>query len=75
MIDESTITSENKLVDDIWNDFMENYKLMFTFVEDSIASSLFSQLLNKNNIVLSDEEEMSQGKLVKFPLFSTDSKN
>ena len=69
MIDESTITSENKLVDDIWNDFMENYKLMFTFVEDSIASSLFSQLLNKNNIVLSDEEEMSQGKLVKFPLF------
>lgn len=75
MIDESTITSENKLVDDIWNDFMENYKLMFTFVEDSIASSLFSQLLNKNNIVLSDEEEMSQGKLAKFPLFSTDSKN
>ena len=75
MIDESTITSENKLVDDIWNDFMENYKLMFTFVEDSIASSLFSQLLNKNNIVLSDEEEMSQGKLVKFLLFSTDSKN
>ena len=69
MIDESTITSENKLVDDIWNDFMENYKLMFTFVEDSIASSLFSQLLNKNNIVLSDEEEMSQGKLVKFALF------
>ena len=69
MIDESTITSENKLVDDIWNDFMENYKLMFTFVEDSIASSLFSQLLNKNNIVLSDEEEMSQGKLAKFPLF------
>ena len=69
MIDESTITSENKLVDDIWNDFMENYKLMFTFVEDSIASSLFSQLLNKNNIVLSDEEEMSQGKLIKFPLF------
>ena len=69
MIDESTITSENKLVDDIWNDFMENYKLMFTFVEDSIASSLFSQLLNKNNIVLSDEEEISQGKLVKFPLF------
>lgn len=75
MIDESTITSENKLVDDIWNDFMENYKLMFTFVEDSIASSLFSQLLNKNNIVLSDEEEMSQGKLVKILLFSTDSKN
>ena len=69
MIDESTITSENKLVDDIWNDFMENYKLMFTFVEDSIASSLFSQLLNKKNIVLSDEEEISQGKLVKFPLF------
>ena len=66
MIDESTITSENKLIDEIWNDFMENYKLMFTFVEDSIASSLFSQLLNKNNIILSDEEDLSHSKSTKL---------
>lgn len=64
MVDETTVTDENKLIDDVWNDFMENYKLMLTFVEDSIGSSLFSQLLNKNNMILSDDEDKSQSKII-----------
>lgn len=57
MIDESTISSNDKLVDDIWNDFLENYKLMQSLVEDTISSSLFSQLLHRNNMILSDDED------------------
>ena len=57
MIDESTLTKDGKLAEDVWNDFLENYKNMQTLIEDTMASSLFSQLLNKGNIVLSEDDE------------------
>lgn len=57
MVDESTLTTDGKLVEEIWNDFLENYKNMQTLIEDTTASSLFSQLLYKGNSVLSDEED------------------
>ena len=57
MVDESTLTTDGKLVEEIWNDFLENYKNIQTLIEDTMASSLFSQLLYKSNSVLSDEED------------------
>eukprot|EP00343_Euplotes_focardii_P002991 CAMPEP_0205805144 /NCGR_PEP_ID=MMETSP0205-20121125/8284_1 /ASSEMBLY_ACC=CAM_ASM_000278 /TAXON_ID=36767 /ORGANISM="Euplotes focardii, Strain TN1" /LENGTH=184 /DNA_ID=CAMNT_0053075901 /DNA_START=376 /DNA_END=930 /DNA_ORIENTATION=- len=57
MIDESTLTNDGKLAEDAWNDILENYKNMQVLIEDTMASSLFSQILNKGNVVLSDDED------------------
>lgn len=57
IIDKSTLTDDNKLIDEVWKDFLEDYKHMQTLTEDTRKSSLFSQMINKTNMVLSDEEE------------------
>jgi hypothetical protein len=57
MIDESTMSSDDKLIDDIWNDILENYKIIQSLVEDSMSSSLYSQLLNRTNMSLSENED------------------
>ena len=51
MVDESTITNEGKLIDDVWKDFIQNYKLMDSLINISMTSSLFTQLINKANMV------------------------
>jgi hypothetical protein len=56
IMDESTMTSEEKLIDTVWNEFMENYKLMQTLIEDTKSSSLFSQLISKSTLSDSEEE-------------------
>jgi hypothetical protein len=74
MIDESTVTQGYKLIDDVWNDFMENYKLMLAFVEDTANSSLFTQLLNKKNVVPSDDESEPLPQYLKQAIISAEDK-
>ena len=57
MVDESTVTTENKLIDDTWKEFMQNYKLIDSLINISTTSSLFAQLINKANLILTDEED------------------
>ena len=65
MVDESTITNEGKLIDDVWKDFIQNYKLMDSLINISMTSSLFTQLINKANMVLTDEEdEETEGQYI-----------
>ena len=68
MVDESTITNEGKLIDDVWKDFIQNYKLMDSLINISMTSSLFTQLINKANMVLTDEE--TEGQYIEPPIKS-----
>ena len=69
MLDESTVTAENKLIDDTWKDFMQNYKLMDSLINISMGSSFFTQLINKANMMLTDEEdEQIESKYIDPPI-------
>lgn len=71
MIDESAVTNEGKLVDDVWKDFAQNYKLMDSLINISMGSSLFTQLINKANMVLTDEEDYEpEGQYIDPPVKS-----
>lgn len=57
MVDQSTVDLDGKLVEDVWNDIIGNYRNIQTLIEDTMACELFSQFLNKGNDVISDEED------------------
>jgi hypothetical protein len=69
MIDKSTMTEKEKLIDDVWNEFMENYKSIQSFVDETTISSLFNQLIHKSNLTLSeDEDEEKSSKYIDHPI-------